>query len=109
MLSQLTEAIHFYGAKASMEIGAEVPEQYDVSTGIPSIAVFGDGGISRVGKEIPAEMLDGIADDFALQAAVMKEVGFDMVFLHMAYRLTILGRFLSPITNKRTDRQGFSH
>jgi 2,4-dienoyl-CoA reductase-like NADH-dependent reductase (Old Yellow Enzyme family)/NADPH-dependent 2,4-dienoyl-CoA reductase/sulfur reductase-like enzyme len=108
MLSQLTEAIHFYGAKASMEIGAEVPEQYDVSTGIPSIAVFGDGGISRVGKEIPAEMLDGIADDFALQAAVMKEVGFDMVFLHMAYRLTILGRFLSPITNKRTDQYGGS-
>jgi 2,4-dienoyl-CoA reductase-like NADH-dependent reductase (Old Yellow Enzyme family)/NADPH-dependent 2,4-dienoyl-CoA reductase/sulfur reductase-like enzyme len=108
MLSQLSEAIHFYGAKASMEIGAEVPPQYDVSTGIPSIAVFGDGGISKVGEEIPADLLDGIADDFALQAAVMKEVGFDMVFLHMAYRLTILGRFLSPLTNKRTDRYGGS-
>ncbi|MFC2045135.1 FAD-dependent oxidoreductase [Chloroflexota bacterium] len=108
MLSQMSEAVHFYGAKASMEIGAEVPIQYDVSTGIPSIAVFGDGGISTVGEEIPADLLDEIADDFATQAVVMKEVGFDMVFLHMAYRLTILGRFLSPITNKRTDQYGGS-
>ena len=31
-----------------------------------------------------------------------------MVYLHMAYRLTILGRFLSPLTNKRTDQYGGS-
>ncbi len=108
MLSQLAEAIHFYGAKASMQIGATVPPQYDVSTGIPSIAVYGDGGIPKKGKEIPADLLNGIADDYALQAFLLKEMGFDMVFLHMAYRLTILGRFLSSHTNKRTDRYGGS-
>lgn len=108
MLSQLSEAIHFYGARASMQIGAQVPLQYDVSTGISSIAVIGDGGISHTGEEIPADLLAEIADDFATQAVAMKEVGFDMVFLHMAYRLTILGRFLSPLTNKRTDQYGGS-
>jgi 2,4-dienoyl-CoA reductase-like NADH-dependent reductase (Old Yellow Enzyme family)/NADPH-dependent 2,4-dienoyl-CoA reductase/sulfur reductase-like enzyme len=106
--SQLTEAIHFYGSKASIQIGGDVPPQYDVSTGIPSLAVYGDGSISKVGEEIPANLLDEVADSYALQAALMKEVGFDMVFLHMAYRLTLLGRFLSPITNKRTDQYGGS-
>ena len=32
-LSDLTEAIHFYGAKASMQIGGYVPVKYDVSSG----------------------------------------------------------------------------
>jgi 2,4-dienoyl-CoA reductase-like NADH-dependent reductase (Old Yellow Enzyme family)/thioredoxin reductase len=105
-LSQLTSAIHFYGGKASMQIGGFVPVQYDVSTGIPGV----DIGLPTVrkGKEIPASLLDGIADDFANQAAVLKRVGFDAVYLHMAYRLTILGRFLSPLTNKRTDKYGGS-
>jgi NADPH-dependent 2,4-dienoyl-CoA reductase/sulfur reductase-like enzyme len=35
-------------------------------------------------------------------------MGFDMVYIHMAYRFTILGRFLSPLTNKRTDQYGGS-
>jgi 2,4-dienoyl-CoA reductase-like NADH-dependent reductase (Old Yellow Enzyme family)/thioredoxin reductase len=107
-LAQLSEAIHFYGAKATMQIAAYVPPQYDVSTGIPSAAVYGDGSISSVGVEIPADMLDGIADNYALQAALVKEVGFDGVFLHMAYRVRLLGRFLSPLTNRRTDQYGGS-
>ena len=37
-LSQLAEAIHFYGGKACMQIGGYVPVKYDVSPGCPSIA-----------------------------------------------------------------------
>jgi 2,4-dienoyl-CoA reductase-like NADH-dependent reductase (Old Yellow Enzyme family)/thioredoxin reductase len=107
-LAQLSEAIHFYGSKASMGIGAYVPPQYDVSSGIPSIAVYGDGSASKVGEEIPVELLDGIADEYALQAALLKQCGFDMVFLHMSYRAGFLGRFLSPLTNRRTDQYGGS-
>ena len=104
-LSDLTEAIHFYGAKASMQIGGYVPVKYDVSAGIPCESPF-EGSSRRVGEEIPDDLLEEVAEDFVRQAAVMKQAGFDMVFLHMAYRLTILGRFLSPLTNKRTDRYG---
>ena len=39
-LSDLTEAIHFYGAKASMQIGGYVPVKYDVSSGVPSESPF---------------------------------------------------------------------
>jgi 2,4-dienoyl-CoA reductase-like NADH-dependent reductase (Old Yellow Enzyme family)/NADPH-dependent 2,4-dienoyl-CoA reductase/sulfur reductase-like enzyme len=106
-LSQLTQAIHFYGAKASMQIGGYVPLKYDVSTGIPSVAVLGIN-TPRVGEEIPADLLGEVAEDFVRQAAIMKAVGFDMVYLHMAYRFTILGRCLSPLTNKRVDQYGGS-
>jgi len=106
-LSDLTEAIHFYGAKASMQIGGYVPIKYDVSSGVPSESPFATS-TPRVGEEIPEDLLEEVAEDFARQAAVMKQVGFDMVYLHMAYRLTILGRFLSPLTNKRTDQYGGS-
>jgi thioredoxin reductase len=91
-----------------MQIRPNVPEKYDVSTGIPSVAIYGSGIPTVVGEEIPADLLDEIADTMALQAALLKEVGFDMVFLHMSYRLTLLGRFLSPLTNQRTDQYGGS-
>jgi 2,4-dienoyl-CoA reductase-like NADH-dependent reductase (Old Yellow Enzyme family)/thioredoxin reductase len=107
-LSQLTEAIHFYGAQASMQIIVAVPIQYDVSSGLPSMAVFGDKSVPTVGIETPALLLDLIAEAFGSQGAIMKELGFDMVFLHMAYRMMFLGRFLSPLTNIRTDEYGGS-
>jgi 2,4-dienoyl-CoA reductase-like NADH-dependent reductase (Old Yellow Enzyme family)/NADPH-dependent 2,4-dienoyl-CoA reductase/sulfur reductase-like enzyme len=106
--AQLTEAIHFHGAKASMQLVTLLPEQYDISTGIPAHVVYGDGTIPTAGEEVPADLLDGAAEDCALQAALLKELGFDMVFLHMAYRLSVLGRFLSPLTNRRTDQYGGS-
>jgi 2,4-dienoyl-CoA reductase-like NADH-dependent reductase (Old Yellow Enzyme family)/thioredoxin reductase len=105
-LADLAEAIHFYGGKACMQIGGYVPVGFDVSTGIPSESPFGDP--PRTGEEAPAGLLEEIADDFARQAVMVKRAGFDMVTLHMAYRLTILGRFLSPLTNKRTDEYGGS-
>lgn len=105
-LSQLTEAIHFYGAKASMQINGYVPVKYDVSPGILTV----DVGMNtpRKGAEIPPDVLEEVAEDFVRQASMMKAVGFDMVYLHMAYRFTILGRFLSWLTNKRTDEYGGS-
>ena len=107
LLSELTEAVHFYGARALMNVEMHVPP-YDASAGNRPMVVFGSGISPGSGKEIPEEMMEKIADEFALQAALMKEVGFDGVHLHMAYRLTILGRFLSPLTNRRTDKFGGS-
>jgi 2,4-dienoyl-CoA reductase-like NADH-dependent reductase (Old Yellow Enzyme family)/thioredoxin reductase len=107
-LSQLTEAVHFYGAKISMQLRGDVLPQYDVSTGVPSLAIYGTGGVSRPGEEIPAKLLAGIADNYALQAGILQEQGFDAVIIHMAYRALLAARFLSPLTNKRTDEYGGS-
>lgn len=106
-IAQMVEAIHFYGSIASLFVVPEFPKGYDASSGVPSVAIAGDGSVSVTGEEAPAEMLDKIADEYARQALVAKkEMGFDMAFLHMAYRGMLPARFLSPLTNKRTDEFG---
>jgi 2,4-dienoyl-CoA reductase-like NADH-dependent reductase (Old Yellow Enzyme family)/thioredoxin reductase len=107
-LSELSEVIHFHGAKTLMSLDADLPEQYDVSKGAYYYNTNGNGTAIRMIKEIPTDMMDKFADDIVLQATLIKEVGFDGVSLHMAYRLTLLGRLLSPLTNRRTDCYGGS-
>lgn len=106
-ISKMVDAIHFFGSKASLFIMPDFPRGYDASAGIPALEVMGDGDAGKTGLEIPVKMLDEIADDYALQALVAKkDMGFDMAFLHMAYRGMLPARFLSPLTNKRTDEFG---
>ncbi len=99
-LAQLAEVIHFYGAKASMEInGASKEPGYDVCAGI----IGWDG---KPSKEMTEDIMNEIADSYAFHAAVLQDIGYDMVLVHMAYRATAGARFLSPALNKRTDKYG---
>jgi 2,4-dienoyl-CoA reductase-like NADH-dependent reductase (Old Yellow Enzyme family)/NADPH-dependent 2,4-dienoyl-CoA reductase/sulfur reductase-like enzyme len=125
--AQLADAVHFYGAKISMQIGAEVPYQYDVSSHYPDkpfVEPFDQTGLDILVKlrphepgrkqttltrvEMPASVIDELADEFAHQARQLQEQGWDGVFIHGAYRMRTVGRFLSPLTNKRTDQFGGS-
>jgi 2,4-dienoyl-CoA reductase-like NADH-dependent reductase (Old Yellow Enzyme family)/thioredoxin reductase len=110
--SEMTEAIHFYKSRASMQINAGAPGNYDVSDRAPGENVDGFGYETirgpDTGIEVPAKMLAGIAEEFARQSSLFKEFGFDMVQLHMSYRGTLVGRFLSKLCNKRTDQFGGS-
>ena len=111
-ISQLVEAIHYYGSLATMEIfppdfHLDKPN-YDISSGIPSLMVEGDGHASKIGEEIPEHQMKFIADYMANQSLLLKDCGFDGVFVHMSYKATLLGRSLSRITNRRTDKYGGS-
>ncbi|MDC7125600.1 MAG: FAD-dependent oxidoreductase [Spirochaetales bacterium] len=101
-LAQLSERIHFYGAKASMELGVAgvVGGEYGVSDGVILMA-------GNPAKEMPESEMERIAEGYANTAAALKEVGFDMVLLHFGHGL-LVGQFLSPATNKRTDQYGGS-
>ena len=108
-LSQLTETCHFYGTKVHMALYPIHDEKWDVSTGVDSIFVMGDGSTIIQGTEIPEEEILRITQHMADQARVLKEdCGFDGVFLHMCYHATLLARSLSPTTNFRTDQYGGS-
>jgi 2,4-dienoyl-CoA reductase-like NADH-dependent reductase (Old Yellow Enzyme family)/thioredoxin reductase len=102
-LSQLTESIHMFGSLASAMPGCGLMPGYDVVGGIESFSVEGDNSQSAIGKEITPELMDKMADNYAEEAYIFKDCGFDMVFLHTAYRFHLPSRFLSPLTNKRTD------
>lgn len=104
-LAQLADAIHFYGAKASMEIQAATKEAgYYVSGGL---MVPGPGMVpGQPTKELTKEMLEDIKQNLKDQVKILKRIGFDMCMLHMAYDMGLLGGFLSLRTNQRTDEYG---
>lgn len=108
-MAQLADAIHFYGSLANGVIMAFAPRGYDVSEGVPTHYVVGDGSKPRYDcKEMTQEMIEEFIATCVKLAKVQQEAGFDGVYIHMAYRGVIPGRFLSPLTNKRTDRFGGS-
>lgn len=104
-LAQLADAIHFYGAKASMEIQAATREAgYYVSGGL---MVPGPGMIpGQPTKELTKEMLEDIKKNLQDQVKILKRIGFDMCMLHMAYDMGLFGGFLSLRTNQRQDEYG---
>jgi 2,4-dienoyl-CoA reductase-like NADH-dependent reductase (Old Yellow Enzyme family)/thioredoxin reductase len=104
-LAQLADAIHFYGAKASMEITATTKD--------PAYHVV--GGVTRPGpglkpgettKEITKEVMEEVKQNLRDQVKILKKLGFDMCMIHMAYDMGLFAGFLSLRDNKRTDEYG---
>ena len=103
MFAQVAEAVHYYGAKASYLVlpNMNIVAGYDASDG-------GDGSKQEYGKAAPKELLYQMVEEYGKEARLAKNLGFDMCYIHMAYRLMFPGRFLSPLSNKRTDEFGGS-
>ena len=99
-LMELVERIHFYGAKASMELIGIFPEGYTVSDGC-SIMGWGEG------HEITREAMEEFKNDWVEAAQILSECGFDAILIHSGHSCP-LAQFLSPLTNKRTDEYGGS-
>lgn len=101
-LSQLADAIHFYGAKASMEITVAPRDgSFQASAGN---SIPGPG--NQISKEITLEAMDEAIDNLKLQVVTLKKLGFDMIMFHVAYNMGLLGSFLSLRLNRRTDEYG---
>jgi 2,4-dienoyl-CoA reductase-like NADH-dependent reductase (Old Yellow Enzyme family)/thioredoxin reductase len=113
-LSRLVEAVHRYGAKLSIEL--HHPGRY-VLNGRPTIGASPiparmeeivaarDGRPIRVPTEMTQEMIDRVIEHFADAAHRCLRAGFEMVMVHAAHN-HLIGQFLSPYTNKRTDSYG---
>lgn len=72
--------------------------------------VHGFVGFDEYGDHIigmTEEMMDDVANAFAEAAETCKKCGFDMVQIHCGHGW-LLGQFLSPLTNARTDEYGGS-
>jgi anthraniloyl-CoA monooxygenase len=64
-------------------------------------------GISQVPKEISADEMRKVVEDFARSARFADQAGFDMLEIHMAHGY-LLASFISPLTNRRKDSYGGS-
>jgi len=107
-LKKLTEALHKYGAKVSLEIfhaGSKAPVAITGQQPIAPSAVYQSGGI--VPRELEVQEIKELVKKFGAAAKRAKEAGFDVVNIHMAHGY-LINQFLSPLTNRRTDEYGGS-
>jgi len=62
-------------------------------------------GVSQVAREMSADDMDRVVDEFVRATELGIEAGFDWLELHAAHGYLLSG-FLSPLTNHRTDEYG---
>ncbi len=108
--SQLTDAIHYYGSKASISLHRQEPERgYNISA-LTQEDIDAMHGHYRLfpAREMTREEIHELVEIMAAKALQFKKLGFDMCNLYMAYRSSILSCALSPATNHRTDEYGGS-
>ncbi|MBP2650092.1 MAG: NADH:flavin oxidoreductase, Old Yellow Enzyme family [Firmicutes bacterium] len=106
--NQLTSAIHFYGAKASLELLAFVFHGYDDKGKL--VPLSPSGGRDYTGAYVPqisVEEMSRIADEHAEAAEKAIMCGFDMITIHGGHGL-FLSNFISPLFNNREDEYGGS-
>jgi len=106
---QITDRVHRYRSKIVLQIvhggrQADVSEEYPVPIA-PSAVKNGRSG--AVPKEMTEEEILKIIEAFTQAAVRAKKAGFDGVQLHCAHGF-LLSNFISPYTNRRTDRWGGS-
>lgn len=99
-LAELADRIHFYGAKASMEL-----------IGIFDFGYVGyEGGLlmdgRTPGREIPVEEMMKYKEGYAHCAETLMNLGFDAILLHFGHSIPV-AQFLSPL-NTRKDQYGGS-
>ncbi len=134
-MTQLTEAIHFYGSKATIAYMPAAPAGYGVCDAErpymsmtdmapmdeddePPFPMDGPGPDGD-GEEMPPmpfamgpqkamtpELMEQFIADAVKGLQYYVNCGFDGVSLHMAYQGPMLAQFLSPLCNHRTDEYG---
>lgn len=101
-LAALAEGIHFYDAKASMEIAGSTMmsfyRKYQEEHGLEGIGL----------ETMPDWAMKDITDQYAVFAELCQKCGFDMCLIHMAYDAPTGGKYLSKHYNQRQDSFGGS-
>lgn len=64
--------------------------------------------MGQMTREVALEEIPGIIDLYVKASMDAKRAGFDGIELHCAHAYMLLGSFLSPLRNKRTDAYGGS-
>ena len=106
---RFTDRIHEYGTKIIPQITHQGPESVSAFRGIPPVAssVYLNSMAQRT-RAVTLEEIPGIIQKYAKGAYDARRAGFDGIELHCAHAYMLLGSFLSPMRNKRTDRYGGS-
>jgi 2,4-dienoyl-CoA reductase-like NADH-dependent reductase (Old Yellow Enzyme family)/thioredoxin reductase len=116
-LTEAADAIHQYGALASIELshgGMECDSVFLNGRNPigPSARTIEIGFRTAEARTVQVEemseaLMDEVADAYADAAVTVRLAGFDMCMVHAAHGW-LLAQFLSPLINRRTDEYGGS-
>ena len=108
-LKKLTDGIHSYGAKASIQLGHCGNMTHRKTCG--SMPVGASGGFnlysSTFHRRLRRDEIEAIAKDYGKAVNLAREAGFDCVEIHAGHGY-LISQFLSPYTNRRHDEFGGS-
>jgi 2,4-dienoyl-CoA reductase-like NADH-dependent reductase (Old Yellow Enzyme family)/thioredoxin reductase len=115
-LSRLADAIHRYGASASIELchggGQTLPALIGGRTPIAPSTMTSKLHETLAGGHIAVRVMDAalieqVIENYATAALRARKAGFDMVLVHGGHGW-LLAQFTSPRTNQREDEYGGS-
>ncbi|AAM04841.1 TPA: NADH:flavin oxidoreductase [Methanosarcina acetivorans] len=106
---KITERVHRYRSKIVIQIvhggrQADISDEYPVPIA-PSVVKNGHSSV--VPREMTEQEILDMIEAFTRAAGRAKVAGFDGIQLHCAHGF-LLSNFISPYTNRRTDRWGGS-
>ena len=103
----LTDTVHEHGAKIAVQIyhaGRQTTKEINGKQPVAPSPIP-DPSIGEVPHELTLREIKEIINQFAEAALRAKKAGFDAVEIHGAHGYLIC-QFLSPFSNKRTDKYG---
>jgi len=108
-LKKLTETVHKYGAKIAAQLSLNYEWRSDKNSQLEVVGPSSELEITRVLKtrELNSDEIKQIAEQFGEAAGRAREAGFDAVEFHFGNGF-LVNQFMSPRTNKRTDKYGGS-
>lgn len=109
-LATLVEQIHAFGAKAAIQINhAGASTRLEITNGIQPVgpSAVPASKTASPPRELSEGEIEVIAAKFGEAARRAKRAGFDAVEIHGAHSY-LIAQFMSPLTNRRTDRFGGS-
>jgi len=111
---KLTEAIHGEGTPVCSQlhhggstVSMKAVGQHPVSCSSVPLLTRGELFVGNIPRRLSETEIQDLVGKFAKAAWRAKESGFDAVMVHAAHGY-LINQFLSPHTNKRTDRYGGS-
>jgi 2,4-dienoyl-CoA reductase-like NADH-dependent reductase (Old Yellow Enzyme family) len=107
-LSRLVDAVHAYGVKIFAQLSHSGRQVVPSFAGLPeavSASNVKDLSTGTRPRALTVAEIERIVEQFADAAARCKKAGFDGVQIHAGHGY-LISQFLTPYTNRRTDKYG---
>lgn len=108
---KLADTVHEHGAKLAAQLMDPGPEAMKILTGVDPVGpspIAGRSHFRAIPRELSCSEIEAVVEDFGHAVRRAKEAGLDAVEIHAAHGYALVGSFMSPFFNKRTDAYGGS-